>query len=203
MLNDILNSANLYADGLKKVVERRAQWQKKHEELKDHLKKIAGHLNKTAFYKQGFFVDTLHAFNEKMNGVCKEMTSVTFRSGDMPMQVSFHNSLGENMEYIEEGFRITFDPTVTGEVLILLTPHRSDLNETQPEPAMLAIIEEPGQFTMEMADEIINKGIQIAYYSSFTGIAERRQPNDHEKEVPAYKHNPIGFRRYETTEKIK
>src|SRR5438477_88031 len=120
MIEDILNSANKYADGIKQVCDRRAKWVKKHEELKNHLSEIADYLNKNAGYKQGFFIDTSHAFNEDMNGVCTEMPSVTFRSGDMPMLVTFRNSIGERKEYTEEGFRITFTPIITGEVIILL-----------------------------------------------------------------------------------
>src|ERR1700741_3498433 len=82
MLTDILNAANRYTDGIDKVKKRRADWVKKHAELKVHLKEIAGHLNDKSTYKQGFFVDTLHAFNEETNGVCNELPSITFRSGD-------------------------------------------------------------------------------------------------------------------------
>ena len=68
MLNDILNAANLYATGLKNVQDRRDQWLKKHTELKDHLKELADYLTANATYKQGFYVDVLHAFDEHMNG---------------------------------------------------------------------------------------------------------------------------------------
>jgi hypothetical protein len=201
MINDILNTANLYADGLKRVEDRRAQWVEKHKELKEHLKEIADELNNKAIYKQGFFVDTLHAFNEEMNGTCKEMPSLTFRSGEMPMLVSFLSTMGEKKEYTEQGFRITFTPTITGEVMVLLYPHSSELNKTPPQFATMGIISDPGGFTMDMADEIINKGMEGAFYSSFTGVAEMPQDQPQEP-VPPPHHNPIGFKRYETTEKV-
>jgi len=203
MFTEILNSANLYAEGLKLVEEKRAQWIIKHVELKDHLKEIADYLNANAGYKQGFYIDTLHAFNEEMNGTCADMPSITFRTGEMPMMMTFKNSIGERREYMEQGFRITFNPTVTGEIIVLLLPHSSDLNKTPPPYTTLAIITVPGEFTMNMAEEIIAKGIEIAYYSSFTGVAAMQPENDQQEPTPAPHHDPIGFKRYETTEKIR
>lgn len=200
MLDNILNTANLYADGLKKVEERRIQWLKKHTELKAHLKQIADHLNANAGYRQGFFIDSLHAFDEDMNGTCVEMPSLTFRSGDMPMLVTFKNSLGERKEFVEQGFRITFNPVITGEVLVLLLPHDNDMNKTTAQFTTLALIKDPGQFTMEMADEIIMKGMETAFYTSFTGIAEIQRDTEQEP-LQAPQHHTIGFKRYETTEK--
>ncbi len=202
MLDDILNATNLYAQGLKNVKERRTSWQEKHKELKEHLKVIADELNATAAYKPGFFVDTLHAFNEEINGICKEMTSVTLRCGDMPMLVTFHNSIGEKKEYTEEGFRISFIPSVTGEIMVLLYAHHSELDKNAPKVGTLAIIPDPSGFTMDMADEIIAKGIEMAFYTSFTGMAEVQDENEKPGERKEHPHNPIGFKRYETTEKV-
>jgi hypothetical protein len=202
MLNDILNAANKYADGLKSVLDRREHWLVKHKELKDHLKKTADYLNVNTTYRQGFFIDTLHAFNEDMKGTCAEMPSITFRSGEMPMQVTFRNNIGERKEYIEQGFHITFNPTITGQIVVLLLPHYSDLNEKPLPYTTLAIIDDPGQLTMDFADEMIRKGLEAAFFSSFTGISEQGEEEQPEPN-PSHEHNPIGFKRYETTEKVK
>jgi len=204
MLNEILQIANLYDTGLKHVQSRRDQWLKKHTELRDHLKEIADFLNTNAAYKQGFFVDTLHAFNEDTGGTCAEMPSITFRTGNMPMLVSFKNGMGERKEYNEDGFRITFTPTITGQLIVLLFPHTSDINKTvTPQYATLSVIDEPDQQTMDIADQIILKGMEGAFYSSFTGMGEPGKA-DEEQVTPlqAPRHNPIGFKRYETTEKV-
>jgi hypothetical protein len=202
MLPEILKTADLYSTGIKNVENRREQWLKKHTELKDHLTEVAKYLNENTGYKQGFFVDTLHAFNEDMHGVCTEMPSITFRSGDMPMQVSFHNSVGERKEYIEEGFRISFTPAITGELIVLLSPHHSELDQEQPQVATIAVIKDPVTLTMDIADKLVNRAMQIAFYSSYTGVADLQQEEDAARlNVP--RHNPIGFKRYETTEKVK
>lgn len=197
MTTDILNAANLYAGGIKHVQDRRAAWLKKHKELKDHLVAVADDLNKNAAYKQGFFVDVLHAFNEDINGTCADMPSITFRSGDMSMLVTFKNSMGERREYTEFGFRITFNPLITGQILILLFPHTSDLNKTETQYSTLAVIDDPGQFTLDVADQVLARGIEAAWSTSFTGIGERN-----EEEAP-HAQSPIGFKRYETTEQVK
>ena len=202
MINDILNVANRYAEGLKHVQDRRAQWLIKHKELKDHLKEIADYLNTNAIYKQGFFLDTLHAYNEDMNGTCADMPSITFRSGEMPMQVKFRNSMGERKEYIEEGFHITFNPTITGQIVILLFPHYSDLNKTPPPYITLAVIDDPAQFTMDFADQVISKGMEAAFYTSFTGMSDRQEENEQAEGLLPQAYNSIGFKRYETTEKV-
>jgi hypothetical protein len=203
MLDDILSMANKYAEGVKRVLDRRDQWFKKHQELKDHLTQIADYLNANAAYKQGFFVDTLHAFNEDMNGTCADIPSVALRSGEMPMLVQFHNNMGEKKEFIEQGFSVTFNPIITGQVIVLLTPHQSDLNPEKPVYTTLAIIDEPGQLTMDIAEQLLARGIEIAYHSSFTGISDRPEQKEEEELHPPLQHNPIGFRRYETTQKIK
>ena len=202
MLNDILNAANLYATGVKHVQEKRDQWLKKHVELKDHLKEVAEYLNTNAAYKQEFFVDVLHAFDEDMNGTSAAMPSITLRSGAMPMLVIFKNTMGEKKEYIEEGFHLTFAPTITGQVLVLLLPHQNPLNEEKPQYITLSILDDPEKLTMDLADQIISKGIEIAYYSSFTGISEQRGGMGQPQQV-ADQRNPIGFKLHETTEKVK
>ena len=208
MTDNILIVANLYAQGIKHVEDRRAQWMAKHDELETHLKEIADALNEKAAYKQGFYVDKLHAFNEEINGSCAGMPSLSLRSGDMPMQMTFRNALGERKEYTETGFQISFNPTITGQVIVLLFPHESDLSKPANPYVTLAVIDEPGNITMDVIDEIVARGIEAAFYSSFTGMSEQnRQPEGQEaaKEPPPVPHstNPIGFRRYETTEKVK
>ena len=204
MLVDILNAANLYADGVKHVQDRREQWLTKHKELKDHFKEVAEYLNANTGYKQGFFIDTRHAFDENINGTSAAMPSITLRSGPMPMLVTFRNTMGEKKEYIEEGFHITLTPTITGQVIAFLIPHTSELNKTPPQYISLAVIDEPGKLTMEVADAIIIKGIQIAFYSSFTGMGEQEDENDASQPLSAPRsHNPIGFKLHETTEEVK
>jgi len=204
MLNDILKIANLYDAGLQHVQARRGQWLKKHTELRDHLKEIADYLNSNATYKQGFFIDTMHAFNEDTGGTCAEMPSITFRSGTMPMEVSFKNDKDELKEYTEEGFRITFTPTITGQLIVLLFPHTNDINkEATPQYATLSVLDYPDQLTMDIADEIVEKGMQGAFFSSFTGMGEPAQDEGAEhKPLQSPKHDPIGFKRYDTTEKV-
>ncbi len=198
MLSDILNAANLYAEGVKRVQDRRDQWLKKHTELKDHLKEIADYLNTNAAYKQGFYVDVLHAFDEDLNGTSAAMPSVTLRSGQMPMLVIFRNNMGEKKEYTEEGFHLTFAPTITGEVIVLLLPHQNVLNKEEAQYNMLTVIDEPGKLTMEIADQIISNGIELAFGSSFTGLSGQHDTNKQTEN----KRNPIGFKLHETTEKV-
>jgi len=208
MLQDILDAANLYDEGVKQVMARREHWLKKHEELKNHLKEIADYLNNNTAYKQGFYVDTFHAFNEEMNGTCAEMPSVTFRSGDMPLLVTFRNNMGEKKAFIEEGFRITFNPTITGQVIVLLFPHHNGLNDGIPPYASLAVIDDPAEITMDFINEVITQGIKSAFSSSFTGMGKQKDTNEVNEAVkphgqPIPHHNIIGFKRYETTEKVK
>lgn len=201
MLKEILNISNQYAEGAKKVQRRRDEWLAKYPELKNHLKDIADYLNANTTYQQGFFVDSLHAFNEDIKGTSSKMPSVSFRSGEMPMLVTFKNSMGEKKGYVEEGFHITFNPTITGEIVVLLLPHQSDLNEEPPPYTTLAIIDDPIELTMDLAEQIIKTGMEIAQKSSFTGMSVR---TDDEEDIPQVRQtNPIGFKRYETTEKIK
>jgi hypothetical protein len=202
MQNEILKIANQYDEGLTTVQNRREQWLEKYIVLRDHLKGLAQYLNENARYKQGFFVDTLHAFNEAIKGTSNRMPSVSFRSGAMPMLVTFRNSMGEKSSYSEEGFIISFTPTITGQIVVLLQPHYSELDSEKPGYSTLAIIEEPGQITTAIVDEIVARGMEAAYYSSFTGMG--RPPADEEQnDSKPMPRNPIGFKRYDTTEKIK
>ena len=196
MLNNILGVANRYATGLEHVVRRRNEWIEKHKFVIARLKEIADYLNTNANYKQRFYVDKSHAFNEEINGTCKHIPSVTFRSGAMPMLITFKNNAGENKDWEEEGFKITFSPTITGQIVVLFHPHFSNLDETEPEYKTMAVINEPNQITNEAIDEIAAKGIEFAYYTSFTGLAEVHPDN----ETPQNRPSPIGFKKYESTE---
>jgi hypothetical protein len=205
MLEQILNAANLYDEGVRQVQDRRAQWLNKHPGLISQLKEIADYLNANSAYKQGFYVDTLHAFNEEINGTCADMPSVTFRSGDMPMLVMFKNSMGEKKAYIEEGFKITFNPTITGQVVVLLFLHHSELYKKPPEYVTLAVIDDARDITTELVNELLTGGIKAAFSSSFTGAGKEKEINEEVKPhgQPIPPHNVIGFKRYETTEKVK
>jgi hypothetical protein len=199
MLNDILQVANKYATGLEHVVRRRNEWLEKHQIVMARMKEIAEHLNANTTYKQPFYVDRSHAFNEEINGTCKQIPSVTLRTGDMPMLVTFKNNAGDHKEWMEEGFRITFSPTITGQIVVLFHPHSSNLDapNDQPQFKTMAVINEPDQITNDVIDQIVTKGIEFAYYTSFTGLGEMRPENDGVQNRP----NPIGFKKYESTEK--
>jgi hypothetical protein len=199
MSDSLLNAADLYAKGLQRVESRRQQWIDKHTELRDHLAKVAEFLNEHSKYKQGFFVDTLLAFNEDMNGTSTKMPSVSFRSGPMPMLVTFRNTMGEKKTLMEEGFHISFNPTITGQIVVLLLPHQSELNKEPLPYSTLAVINEPEKLSMDYADELIEEGIEAAFYTSFTGMGEQQEDN----RQPVYERHPIGFRIHETTEKVK
>lgn len=201
MLDKILTIANKYAQGLAHVEKRKTSWITKHQEIKEYLTQLAETLNAKSEYKQGFFVDVMHAFNEEIKGSCSELQSLVFRSGDMPMLVSFSNEKGEKKDFTEHGFQITFTPSVTGEILIMLLPHYSELNQKPPAMAPLAIFTEPGIISMDTVDQIIARGMEAAYYTSFTGIAEQQIEEPGQQSINIPHHNPIGFKRYETTEK--
>ncbi len=202
MIETILNVANKYADGLKSVLERRQQWLDHHKEVRDHLKEIASELNEKAAYKPGFYVDTNHAFNEEINGTCADLPSLTFRCGDYPLDLSFKNAAGERRDYVEEGFYITFTPIITGQVIVLLLPHYSKLVSEKPEYINLAVIDHPEKLVPEAIDQLIARGMEMAFYTSFTGMVERQKMEIHETENQ-HMHAPIGFKRYESTEKVK
>lgn len=194
MLKNILDAANKYAEGLKHVQHRREIWAKSSEELKTQLKEIADYLNKNSQSKIGFFVDSYYAFDETINGACIEMPSITFRSGDVPMDLTFRNDDGNTIAYAEKGFQITFNPSPTGEIVVWLVPHHNNLQtEQEPKYTTLMIIEDLDNFTPQMVEDIIEQGIEVAFYSSFAGITEI-------KDQASASYAPIGFRRYETTE---
>jgi hypothetical protein len=202
VFDEHLRIANLYDEGLQRVQKRREHWLEKFDLVKNHLNKLATHLNQNSLYKQGFFVDTLFAYNDNFKGTCNRIPSLTFRTGEMPMLVTFRNAMGEKKAYNEEGFSISFNPTITGLIIVNLQPHHSDLDAEAPSPITLAIIEEPSRITDEIIDEIILKGMKAAYYSSFTGMGEL--PEDAEQvENAVTKRNPIGFKRHDTTQKTE
>jgi len=208
MINDILQAANMYAEGLKNVQARRDEWVKMHTHLCDHLKEIATELNTKGLYKQMFYVDTAHAFDEEMNGTSADMPSITLRSSDMPIGVKFQNPLGEKKEYVENGFHITFSPVITGQLIVTLLPHYSDTNGKPPESVLLAVIDDLSQLTDDATDNIVAQGIATAFYSSFTGMAERPEEGEEKEKIPPppaapRATSPIGFKRYETTEKVQ
>ena len=201
-IENIVKIVNHYAEGLAKVIDRRKQWLDKYKEVRDHLKEIAANLNEQATYNPGFFVDTNHAYNEATNGTCASMPSLTFRCGEMPLQVSFKNAAGDRKEYVEEGFHITFTPTITGQILVLLLPHYSNLFGEKPEYMNVAVLDNPAKLTNDALDELIGTAISAAFYTSFTGQVDLQQKEIHESQKQ-YQHTPIGFKRYESTEKVK
>jgi hypothetical protein len=201
MFDDILKIANLYDEGLAQVKRRRELWLEKYVIIRDHLKEMAQYLNEHANYKQGFFVDTLHAFNEDIKGTSSRMPSIAFRSGAMPMLVTFRNNMGEKKAYSEEGFSISFTPTITGQVVVLLQPHVSDLDKDPPDYNTVAVIDDPGSITTGIIDEIIERGMESAFYSSFTGMGQVPDDETEGQNKPVTR-NPIGFKRYDTTEKL-
>lgn len=201
-MDKILDIANRYAVGLKEVEERRANWLDHYKEVREHLMAIATYLNEKADYKPGFFVDINHAYNEDINGTCAKLPSLTLRSGDMPMNVSFKNASGARKEYTEEGFYIIFTPTLTGQILVLLQPHYSTATGERPEYVNIAVVDNPGQLTNDVVDQLVARAIEEAFYTSFTGLVAL-QHKEMEESQKQYRPEPIGFKRYESTEKIK
>jgi len=194
MIKNILDAANKYTEGLQHVQHRRELWVKKSVEVRDHLKEIAEYLNKNTSSKIGFFVDSAYAFDETINGACIEMPSITFRSGDLSMDLTFKNDDGNIITYAEKGFQITFSPSPTGEIIIMLMPHHNNLQTEDPKYITLSIITDLEKLTPDAVDEIVTKGMEAAFYSSYTGISEI-------KNMAPNSYNPVGFKRYETTEK--
>lgn len=194
MLKKILDTANRYAEGLKHVQHRRELWVTKSEQLKTQLKQIAEYLNENSQSGIKFYVDSYYAFDETINGSCIEMPSITFRSGDVPMDLTFKNDDGNTITYAEKGFQITFNPSPTGEIVVWLMPHHNNLQtEQEPKYTTMTIINDLDNFTPQMVEDIIAQGMEIAFYSSYVGITEIKS-----QAVATYA--PIGFRRYETTE---
>lgn len=200
-MDKILEIANRYAEGLKEVEERRANWLESYKKVREHLLAIAANLNEKADYKPGFFVDINHAYNEEINGTCAKLPSLTLRSGDMPMNVSFKNAGGAHKEYIEEGFYIIFTPTLTGQILVLLQPHYASGSE-RPEYTNIAVVDNPGQLTNDVIEQLVARAIEEAFYTSFTGLVAL-QHKEMEESQKQYRPAPIGFKRYESSEKIK
>lgn len=202
-MEKILEVANRYAQGRKEVEERRSRWLEHYKEVREHLAAIATTLNEKADYKPGFFVDVNHAYNEEINGTCAKMPSLSFRSGDMPLNISFKNANGERKEYTEEGFYIVFTPTITGQILVMLQPHYSTATSQRPEYEHIAMVDDPAQLTNDIIDQLIARGMEAAYYSSFTGMVALQQKELEESQKQQYRPTPIGFKRYESTEKVQ
>ena len=199
-MDEILKVSDLYATGLEHVQARRKQWLDIYKDVREHMKEIANYLNENSKYKQNFFVDTNRAFNEEINGSCAEVPSLTFRSGAMEQFLTFRNSLGERKEYLEEGFQITLSPTVTGMLVVMLWPHYSEMSEEKPQYVTIAMVENPEALKPELIDKLIAKGMELAFYSSYTGMVELQDKEMSQSQMK-YQHAPIGFKRYETTEK--
>jgi hypothetical protein len=198
-MEEILKAANLYATGLAEVKKRRTAWLNNHKAVRQYLVDIAHYLNANAAYKQQFSVHTNRAFHEAIRGSCAEVPSITFKSDDMPQYISFRNTEGERAEFLESGFELTFSPTLTGQIVILLLPHHNPLNEASIEYVTLAVIDEPGAIDQDAINQIVAKAIEMAYYTSFTGMIdlEEQEMNAAQKQM---KRTPIGFKRYETNE---
>ncbi len=184
----------MYTQGLEHVQQRRALWVEKCKLLVDHLKEIAAYLNENSGFKSGFYVDTFYAFDEQINGTCVEMPSVTLRSGDLPMDIVFKNEDGNAVSYFEKGFQITFNPTPTGQVAVLLFPHHNNFHKVDPVFSPLLVIDDLKAIDLNLIDEIIQRGMQAAIYSSFAGLAEQNQEANQN-------YNPIGFKRFSSTER--
>lgn len=199
MLTDLLNAANKYTDGINNVQQRKHEWQKKSIEIRDHLKEIATYLDTNSTYKPGFYVDTYHAFIEEINGVCNEFSSVTFRCGETDMGLVFRNNMGQKKAFVEKGFQLTFNPTITGQVLILLLPHHSDLTDKEPEYINIGVINNIEQFNNDALDTVVSKALEIAFHTSFAGMAEQQEIP---QAPPVHHYTPIGFKKFDSTEKL-
>lgn len=190
-MKHILHAANLYSEGLAHVTKRREDWLEKLPELKQQLKTIAKYLNENASYKPGYYVDTFYAYDEEIKGICRQMPSLAFRSGIMPMFLDFNNEEHKTKGYKEDGFRINFSPIVTGQIVITLIYHANAFINREIAYDALEIVD-PAELTPEFVETLITRGIEDAFYSSYTGLAEK-------KEIP---YTPVGFKtqRTETTE---
>lgn len=201
MNRTILETINLYAEGQQTVQRKRTDWLKKFKEVREILKQMAAYLNENATYKAGYFVDTNHAFNEEINGTCADIPSLSFRCGEMPLNISFRNASGERRAYAEEGFLIMFAPTITGQVVVMLRPHHSSLSTEKPNFHNIAVIDEPGNLTVNDVHAILAKGIETALQTSYTGMALAKEKQN---DTPTAKNYiPIGFRRFESTQSLK
>ncbi len=199
-MDEILKIANKYAKGQADVLNRRNEWLQKSKEVLAQLKEIAAFLNEKGEYGAKYHVDVHLAYNEENHGTCEGLPSITFRSGQMPLHITFRNVGGTNVEFVEEGFHLTFTPSIAGEILVLLVPHTGNFTREQPELEEVAIIENPGAITREIINTIMAKGLEAAYFSSYTGLIER-QNLEQDEEQKQYQRVPIGFKRFETTEK--
>lgn len=192
IMENILQAANLYAQGLTNVNARREAWLQKLPEIKQQLKTIAKYLNENAAYKPGYYVDTFYAYDEEIKGICMRMPSLGFRSGVMPMFLDFSNEEHKTKGYKESGFRINFSPIVTGQVVVTIVYHSNAFIQTDPPYEAMEVFDNPLEITTEVVEALLARGIEEAYYSSYTGLAEKKQ-------MP---YTPIGFKtqRTETTE---
>jgi hypothetical protein len=84
----------------------------------------------------------------------------------------------------------------------LLQPHYSNGSE-KPEFINIAIVDHPKQLTSEVIDELVAKAMEVAFYSSFTGMVDLQQHEMQQESQKQYKPEPIGFRRYESTQKVQ
>ncbi|MFI5384262.1 MAG: hypothetical protein ACHQXK_08535 [Methanosarcina thermophila] len=151
-------------------------------------------------YKPGYYVDKAYAFDEKVNGTCVQMPAVTFRSGDVPVNMHFKDSDGKVTEYTEKGFQITFSPTPTGEIAVLLFPHHSELHQTETPYTMLMLINDLDTLTIELVDDIVSEGMEAAFYTSYVGMGEANKVQEQEHDQQRSGYSPIGFKRYHTTQ---
>ncbi|HXS37459.1 MAG TPA: hypothetical protein VN721_12215 [Flavipsychrobacter sp.] len=191
-MDTVLDLANKYAEGLKKVEERRAKWLKKSEEIKSYLTKVASDLNEKADYKPGYYVDIYYPYSEEIKGHCFHMPSIGFRSGNTPIGIVFENESGSTMVYSEKGFQIIFNPVLTGQIIVGLNPHINDFIKSEPQFTTITVVDDPDQLTNEEINRILLDAMEQAYYSSYTGLAET------DGEIKS--HAPIGFKKFETTE---
>ena len=185
MIEQILQAANRYADGVNAVEQRRHAWAQKAIEVEKHLKEIADYLNTNAAYKANYHTEVQHAYDEHSDGSCIAMPAVILGSGKMPMLLVFEDKDKKKKEIFESGFELSFNPSVTGQIIVQLIPHHNELQQQPPMPVVLEIIDDVSKITNEDLDALV--------INALTAEAER-----YNKET----RTPIGFRMHELPQTI-
>ena len=193
-MEQILQAANKYSEGLNAVLKRRKDWLDHYKTVRERLQKIAEYLNTNSSYKQHFVVHTHRAYNDSIEGSCTEVSALVFKSGEMSQHLTFRNAIGEHAEYVEGGFELTFSPSITGQIVLMMLPHTGTMNIHKREQQVVAIIDNPMSLTHDLIDDIVTKALMAAFHTSFTGMAEQNEEMMTEQ-AKIQQRTPIGFRR--------
>lgn len=175
MLSKILAAEKRYSDGFKKVLAQRKSWENKAGKVTDRLQQIADYLNKHSSYQQEYSVDSYPATDEQSRSVCDALLSVVFSSGNVDMQLDFHDKKNKRSS-IEMGFQLVISPTVSGGLVVYVIPHYSDFTHEEIQPVILEHCMIPTDLNNEKIDQWVIRSLEVAYESSFTGMLCEREP---------------------------